>query len=117
MDVIKSKRRRTKSFSSRGNTAGYKRSNKKSKRLGSTIDPGRLVKEAVIAEEAKFVSSHTFDEMTINIKLKENIKNKGYTTPTQIQQESLAPLIAGRDLIGVAETGTGKTGTERPTAE
>ncbi len=112
MDVIKSKRRRTKtkSFSSRGNSAGYKRSNKKSKKLGTTIDPGRLVKEAVIAEETKFVSSQTFDEMTINIKLKENIKNKGYTNPTQIQQESHAPLIAGRDLIGVAETGTGKTG-------
>ena len=37
------------------------------------------------------------------------IKDEGYTTPTPIQAKSITPLLAGRDLIGIAQTGTGKT--------
>jgi ATP-dependent RNA helicase RhlE len=34
---------------------------------------------------------------------------EGYTTPTPIQQKAIPPVLAGRDLIGIAQTGTGKT--------
>ena len=37
------------------------------------------------------------------------IADEGYTTPTPIQGKSIPPLLAGRDLLGVAQTGTGKT--------
>ncbi|MDP7549052.1 MAG: DEAD/DEAH box helicase, partial [Alphaproteobacteria bacterium] len=37
------------------------------------------------------------------------ITDEGYTTPTPIQLKSIPPLLAGRDLLGVAQTGTGKT--------
>jgi ATP-dependent RNA helicase RhlE len=37
------------------------------------------------------------------------ITDEGYTTPTPIQLQSIPPLLAGRDLLGVAQTGTGKT--------
>ncbi len=37
------------------------------------------------------------------------IKDEGYTTPTPIQGKSIPPLLDGRDLLGVAQTGTGKT--------
>ena len=37
------------------------------------------------------------------------ITDEGYTTPTPIQDKSIPPLLAGRDLLGVAQTGTGKT--------
>ncbi len=37
------------------------------------------------------------------------IADEGYTEPTPIQAKSIAPLLAGRDLLGVAQTGTGKT--------
>ncbi|RPJ25359.1 MAG: DEAD/DEAH box helicase, partial [Planctomycetaceae bacterium] len=33
----------------------------------------------------------------------------GYEEPTPIQREAIPPLLAGRDLLGQAETGTGKT--------
>ena len=33
----------------------------------------------------------------------------GYTTPTPIQERAIPPIIAGRDLLGCAQTGTGKT--------
>ena len=37
------------------------------------------------------------------------LDDAGYARPTPIQEQALPPLLAGRDLIGVAETGTGKT--------
>ncbi len=37
------------------------------------------------------------------------IADKGYTTPTPIQGNSIPPLLEGRDLLGIAQTGTGKT--------
>ena len=37
------------------------------------------------------------------------ILDEGYTTPTPIQAKSITPLLEGRDLLGVAQTGTGKT--------
>ena len=33
----------------------------------------------------------------------------GYTTPTPIQKEAIPPILAGRDILGLAQTGTGKT--------
>tara|TARA_B100000315_G_scaffold250544_1_gene283552 strand:+ start:9501 stop:10763 length:1263 start_codon:yes stop_codon:yes gene_type:complete len=37
------------------------------------------------------------------------IKDEGYSTPTPIQGKSIPPMLEGRDLLGVAQTGTGKT--------
>ena len=37
------------------------------------------------------------------------ISDEGYTTPTPIQAKAIPPLLDGRDLLGVAQTGTGKT--------
>jgi len=110
MNVIKSKRRKTRNFSSRGASSGFKRRSRKSKNSGTAIDPRRLIKEAVVTEQTKFTPTRSFDQMPVNFKLKANLKSKGYIFPTQIQQETLEPLTAGRDLVGVAETGTGKTG-------
>ncbi len=37
------------------------------------------------------------------------LKDEGYTTPTPIQEKALPALLEGRDLVGIAQTGTGKT--------
>jgi superfamily II DNA/RNA helicase len=56
-----------------------------------------------------FVVTHEFNDFAINDQLKRNIVNKGYKTPTPIQDQAIGPLLEGRDLIGIANTGTGKT--------
>ena len=51
----------------------------------------------------------TFAELDLRPELLRALTNLGYEEPTPIQRESIAPLIAGRDLLGQAATGTGKT--------
>ena len=41
--------------------------------------------------------------------IKEQVSLKGYTEPTPIQKECIPVLIEGHDLLGIAQTGTGKT--------
>lgn len=50
-----------------------------------------------------------FDDLGLNEELTAAIKSAGYTTPTPIQAQAIPALLEGRDLLGCAQTGTGKT--------
>tara|TARA_S200000501_G_scaffold268518_1_gene252213 strand:+ start:960 stop:2330 length:1371 start_codon:yes stop_codon:yes gene_type:complete len=52
---------------------------------------------------------NNFEALGLSKKLLEAIESEGYTTPTPVQEQSIPPLLAGRDVLGVAQTGTGKT--------
>lgn len=56
-----------------------------------------------------FVPQHKFADFPIAEVLKQNIAYRGYTQPTPIQDQAIEPILQGRDLIGLADTGTGKT--------
>src|SRR3981081_4545037 len=51
----------------------------------------------------------TFAELGLSPKLLEALTALGYEAPPPIQREAIPPLLAGRDLLGQAATGTGKT--------
>ena len=51
----------------------------------------------------------TFDELNLIPPILKALKDKGYTTPTPIQQEAIPAILEGKDLLGCAQTGTGKT--------
>src|SRR5450759_4153546 len=51
----------------------------------------------------------TFTDLALDPVLLENIRAKGFSTLTSIQNEVIPAVSAGRDVIGVANTGTGKT--------
>jgi ATP-dependent RNA helicase RhlE len=51
----------------------------------------------------------SFDAFSLDARISAGIQSAGYSAPTPIQQESIPPILAGRDLIGIAQTGTGKT--------
>jgi len=53
----------------------------------------------------------SFAEFNLDPALLESIKIKGYEIPTPIQLQSIPILITGRDLLGIARTGSGKTGS------
>jgi len=51
----------------------------------------------------------TFDSLNLSAPILKAVKAEGYETPTPIQAQSIPHLLAGRDLLGIAQTGTGKT--------
>lgn len=67
-------------------------------------------KAAPISGEVQVESSEiSFADFRIANILKTNIISKGYVKPTPIQSRAIQPIMEGRDLIGLANTGTGKT--------
>jgi len=53
--------------------------------------------------------SITFESMGLNKALLQALTSEGYTTPTPIQEKAIPDVMAGKDLLGIAQTGTGKT--------
>ena len=50
-----------------------------------------------------------FEELKLNRQLLNAIEDSGYTEPTEIQLKAIPQILAGHDIIGIAQTGTGKT--------
>lgn len=76
---------------------------------GQYIDPARFVQAARPTEETQYTAQHEFSDFAVHELLKQNLSNKGYVTPSPIQDQTIPKALAGHDLIGVANTGTGKT--------
>ena len=51
----------------------------------------------------------TFDELGLSEKVLAAVQASGYNTPTPIQAQAIPPALQGKDIIGIAQTGTGKT--------
>ena len=68
-----------------------------------------IKKATKVSEENDYTPHNSFSDFDIAQALKENIVKKGYVHPTPIQDQSIATILAGKDLIGLANTGTGKT--------
>ena len=52
---------------------------------------------------------HAFSDFALMPELQNTLKARGYTAPTPIQDGAIEPILAGRDVVGLANTGTGKT--------
>src|SRR3989344_304971 len=77
---------------------------------GVYIDPARFINKAVITEEVEhFIPEHNFQDFNVDPTVKKAIAFKGYIIPTPIQDRVIAHILNGSDVVGVANTGTGKT--------
>ncbi|HHS13272.1 MAG TPA: DEAD/DEAH box helicase [bacterium] len=51
----------------------------------------------------------TFNQFILDSRIHQGIKNSGYITPTPIQEKAIPLVLSGKDILGLAQTGTGKT--------
>lgn len=109
--------RQTRSSRGRGRTSfnhaqrpvGRSFSSPKARRV-SKIDSSLFVNKAVPLENTEiYTNKHVFEDFDISKELKDLIHKHGYTTPTPIQDQAIPVALTGRDVIGIANTGTGKT--------
>ena len=68
-----------------------------------------IKKASTEVSQELYTAKHKFTDFDISDTLRSNITQKGYTDLTPIQDQAIGPILAGRDLIGLANTGTGKT--------
>ena len=107
------------SFASRRNSRnrkpfGYKKRPNNNRaggnRRGKYIDPQKFVNEAVAAKDFEaYIPKHTFADFGFIKALEPILASRNYTVPTQIQDGAIPEVLKGNDVIGLANTGTGKT--------
>lgn len=74
-----------------------------------TIDTRRFIRAAKPVEVQAYTAKHRFADFAVNPLLQRNLMVKGYEQPTPIQDQAIPVGLEGKDVVGIANTGTGKT--------
>jgi len=94
---------------SRGRSFGGGNRRRSKKRQPAYIHPSRFVQSAKPREEVVYEPQHVFADFAVNTLIHDNLANKGFTHPTAIQDQAIPHGLEGKDVVGIANTGTGKT--------
>lgn len=78
-------------------------------RKKENIHPSKFIKAARSVEVVEYVPVNKFSDFAVTPLLHENIIKKGFVIPSPIQDEAIPQGLLGHDVIGIANTGTGKT--------
>ncbi len=100
---------RSSSFRGGPRRNNFSRNRNSGRSRGERIDFSRFIQKAVHVEDKPYVSTHTFLDFPFNEQLHKNIAHAGYIAPRPIQDQSIPVVLEGRDIFGMANTGTGKT--------
>lgn len=73
------------------------------------INPSRFVQTATMHTAEVYMPEHSFADFDLHEILDANLQNMGFTDPSPIQDQSIMQGMAGKDIVGIADTGTGKT--------
>ncbi len=77
---------------------------------GEFIDVSKFINRADnTAPETAIAVTSRFSDFALCEEIQKNLKKRNFSVPTPIQDQSIEPILQGRDLIGLANTGTGKT--------
>lgn len=76
----------------------------------SNLNPADLQQKAQAPTQTTFRAKAAYAEWPLHPKLKKALAQKGFDRPTEIQERCWPALAKGGDLLGIARTGTGKTG-------
>lgn len=94
-----------------GGNNRYKTNNKSRmvKGRGQYIDPAKFVRKAKPVEVEQYTPQNNFADFKVHDVIKQNLAVKGYEVPSPIQDQTIPMALEGKDIIGIANTGTGKT--------
>tara|TARA_B100001245_G_scaffold229411_1_gene207727 strand:+ start:573 stop:1769 length:1197 start_codon:yes stop_codon:yes gene_type:complete len=85
-----------------------RRNNNRTK--SQSVHYSRYINKAVqIQDEVPYTPTHTFDSFGLNPQTAATMRHLGFTQPSPIQDQSIPSALEGKDIIGLANTGTGKT--------
>ena len=87
-------------------SGGFRNTNRN---RGQYIDPSKFVRTAKPIRIDEYENKFSFTDFEIEKLLKDNVVNKYSDTPTPIQDQTIPHGLDGKDIIGIANTGTGKT--------
>lgn len=73
------------------------------------INPSRFIQRAKPQEQKAYVPTHSFSDFAINALLQRNLEAMNFRDPSPIQDQAIPLGLAGKDIVGIANTGTGKT--------
>lgn len=73
------------------------------------IHPSKFVQAAKPRTEETYIPLHSFQDFKIDALLMRNLQTMGFQNPSPIQDQAIPQGLAGKDIIGIANTGTGKT--------
>lgn len=79
--------------------------------MPKSLDHRFFICAATPQTEAEGIINHAFSDFNLHPQVHANLASKGMVTPTLIQDQALEHALAGQDIIGLADTGTGKTAT------
>ncbi|OGD71880.1 hypothetical protein A3A84_02700 [Candidatus Collierbacteria bacterium RIFCSPLOWO2_01_FULL_50_23] len=77
--------------------------------MPKSLDPRCFVRSAAPEVSQEVSITHNFVDFGLHASLLANLNKKGFEKPTSIQDSALKPALAGTDVLGLADTGTGKT--------
>jgi ATP-dependent RNA helicase RhlE len=91
--------------------SSYSTPKRQSRKKGTKqfINPERFVKAAEPTLSSDYQVTNEFADFAMHPLLKANITAKGYITPSEIQDKTIALGLEGKSVVGIANTGTGKT--------
>lgn len=96
-------RRRNSKGAGRGRSRGRKR-----KQLN--LPPEKFMHTGVALQEVKYDAPRSYSEFPLHPDLAKNLQRIGWDNPTEIQDKTFEAITELRDVLGIANTGTGKTG-------
>lgn len=73
------------------------------------IHPSKFIKPACILTQETYQAQHAFCDFRLHSILEKNIIERGFDFPSPIQDQTIPLAMKGKDIIGIANTGTGKT--------